>query len=53
MMRITNTNALKQTIANNRLESKFPSKKVKELLEKALTDSTITTYQIINLLRSS
>lgn len=52
-MRITNPNALKQAVANNRLESKVPSKKVKELLEKALTDSTITTSQVLNLLRNS
>lgn len=52
-MRFTKPNTLRQALANNRLESREPSKVVKTLLEKALTDPTITTNQVLELLRKS
>ncbi|MGB0942695.1 MAG: hypothetical protein ACPGUE_09850 [Marinomonas sp.] len=50
-MRITNPETLRQALANNRLESRKPSKEVLALLEKALSDPTITTTQVFELLR--
>lgn len=50
-MRITNLNTLRQALANNRLESREPSKDVKALLEKTLTGSNVTTTQVLELLR--
>jgi hypothetical protein len=49
---ITNANTVKQAIANNRLESLALSKDILILLEKALTDKTITTTYILDVLRS-
>jgi len=50
-MLITNPNTLKQALANIRLESLSLSQDVKFLLDKALTEPTITTTQILELLR--
>lgn len=50
-MRFTNPNTLLQALANNKLESREPSKEVKALLEKALTDSSITTTQVLEMIR--
>lgn len=52
-MRITKPNTLRQALANNRLELREPSKDIKALLEKALTDPTITINQVLELLRKS
>jgi len=49
---ITNANTLVQALANIRLESLYLSEDIKELLTKALTDSTITTEHILSILRS-
>jgi len=51
IMLITNPNTLKQALANIRLESLSLSQDVKFLLDKALTEPTITTTQILELLR--
>ncbi|SQD77597.1 hypothetical protein [Moritella yayanosii] len=50
-MPITNPNTLKQALANIRLESLSLSQDVKSLLNKALTDPTVTTTQVLELLR--
>jgi hypothetical protein len=51
-MPITNPNTLKQALANIRLESLSLSDDIKCLFEKALADPTITTTQILDVLRA-
>jgi hypothetical protein len=51
-MPITNPNTLKQALANIRLESLSLSDDIKYLFEKALTDPTVTTTQILDILRA-
>lgn len=50
-MPITNKNAVIQALANIKLESLFLSKEITELLNKALTDDSIDTTYLLNLLR--
>jgi hypothetical protein len=50
-MPITNQNAVKQALANTRLESLTVPPEVIALLEKALKDDSIDTNYILNLLR--
>ena len=50
-MPITNVNTLNQALANIRLESLSVSDEIKTLLEKALTDPSISTTTILNILR--
>lgn len=51
IMRFDNQNTLKQAIANIKLESLAMPKDVEELLNRALSDSSITTEQVLELLR--
>lgn len=50
-MPITNANTLRQALANIRLESLDLSEDIQSLLNKALTDKTITTDHILAILR--
>ena len=52
-MQLDNRNTLKQAEANLRLEGLSLSKEVKSLLERSLTDSSITTETILETLRRS
>lgn len=47
----TSQNAVTQAIANIKLESLSLSKEVLDLLDRALSDSSIDTTYILNLLR--
>lgn len=50
-MPITSQSAVTQAIANIKLESLTLSTEVLELLEKALSDGSVDTTDILNLLR--
>lgn len=51
-MLITNPDTVKQALANIRLEGLFVSQDIKDLLEKALSDPSITTEYILKVLRA-
>ena len=51
IMPITSQSAVTQAIANIKLESLSLSTEVLELLEKALSDGSVDTTDILNLLR--
>ena len=50
-MPITNTNSLIQALANIKLESLSLSPEMKELVNKAITDKSIDTTYLLNILR--
>lgn len=52
-MQITNKEVIKQALANNRLEERYCSQEVLDLLEKASSDPKITTGYILDVIRKS
>lgn len=52
-MQITNKETIKQALANNRLEGRYCSKEVLDLLERAQSYPKITTGYILNVIKKS